>query len=766
MDTIRVDICYRPLRIGWAIRAGNIGAFQKAVRLSHTMWGGRFNLIIVVDREEEAGRLVDLFRVDLIIPIGDSEEVKEYPKRFPHLISPFFPDSLYVGGTRKQIHAHVLDIHNALVHFREKPEWKAFKEAGVKIYDWQPSDPLANVFLVQFGAYPSVEDTGIDYRNMLLQAAEATGVSIDSSSPIPVNTLEHPTISYLSRHGLERHYSVEPGWDSPGFFVGDASNVDDLVTHWNLRASDIPLWFIDPNYLDRYLDMIPTWEKKMRKAVAHRQEWRQNVAVWSHREHIDEVQKPFGDLKLMRCPVSIHSWNGRNIRPPMMYLGNASVLGVMGHEFGKPKISFALSEKQFCGDLWFHTQHLVASVSFIGGLYGNEYFTLNPPYIPELNEFYARTMHLEYNKFRIEPRQAGLVIKASDHDSFLYALPVSELMERIFGMAGYDTKLSSGGLIVRQLIAQLGGIGAARAFKIPGVRRLLRTYGPNAAFTKKSAIQLIASHDPKNPESKFSDHEDLYIEQRPIGTKLEAPAVFAHLVEKGLFRIGMKLNCPNCRMASWIQLDRLKQRVICELCGEEYDATRQLVNAEWHYRRTGVLGAEKNAQGAVPVSLTLQQLEVNFHAGFHGDVYSPSLSLKPKKESGLSKCEVDFVWLIPRPYPRKSAIIIGECKDRGPIKLADFKKNVQNLRQVVDALPRKRFKTFILISKLAPFTPDEIEIAKTLNDKYRSRAILLTARELEPYYIFERTKAEYDLKGYGGSPEDLAQVTAEIYFKE
>ena len=51
MDTIRVDICYRPLRIGWAIRAGDIDAFRQAVRLSYTLWGGRFNSIIVVDKE-------------------------------------------------------------------------------------------------------------------------------------------------------------------------------------------------------------------------------------------------------------------------------------------------------------------------------------------------------------------------------------------------------------------------------------------------------------------------------------------------------------------------------------------------------------------------------------------------------------------------------------------------------------------------------------------------------------------------------------------
>jgi len=760
-----VDICYRPLRIGWAIRAGDIGAFRQAVRLSYTMWGGRFNPIIVVDQEEEARRLVDLFRVDMLLPIGDSESNKEFPKRFPHLINPLFPDALFIGGAHERKKAQVLDIHNALVHLRNAPEWKAIRDASVQIFGWQPDDPLADVFLVQFGAYPSHAEIGIDYRDMLMQAAEAKEYMLDCAGSIPGEVLNQRSIAYISRHGLKRHHSVHPGWDTPGFFVGDVTNVDDLVSHWNLRASDISLWFVDPNFLDRYVNVIPEWETAMREVVMKRDEWKQHVAVWSRRENIDEARKAFGNLKLMGCPVSTESWNGRNVRPPMMHFGQISTLGVIGRGSGKPKISFPLSEKPFCGDTWFHTQHLVASVSFIGGLYGDEHHTLVPPYLPELNEFYARTLHFEYDKLRIESERIGLVIDASDVDTFLYALPVAELVEQIFGMAGFTSRLSAGGLIARQLIAQLGGLQGARAFKIPGVRRLLKTHGPTAPFTKKSALDLIASRDPDNQDAKFEDHQNLYGEFHPFRTKLEPATVFSHLVEKGLFRIGAKLTCPSCRMASWTALDVLKQRVACEMCGGEYDSTRQLVKSEWHYRRSGVLGAEKNAQGAVPVVLTLQQLDSNLGGGLRKCMYSPSLDLEPKDGANVSRCEVDFVWVIARSYPRKTVVILGECKDQGMIKSKDFAQSVENLRRVADALPRKRFKTFVLLAKLCPFTPEEIEIAKTLNDEYRYRAILLTSRELEPYRIFERTKQEYDIKGYGGAPEDLAQATAKIYFK-
>jgi hypothetical protein len=202
--------------------------------------------------------------------------------------------------------------------------------------------------------------------------------------------------------------------------------------------------------------------------------------------------------------------------------------------------------------------------------------------VPELNEFFARTMHFRYNMLRVEPERIGVVIDAASHDSFLYALPVPSLIEQVFGMVGLGAKLSGGGL----LIAQLGGVNGARELKIPSVRRLLRTFGPAEAFTKAAAPSLIGGKDENNPGLNFKDHEQLYIEPREIGTPLTPPIVFTYLVEK--------LTCPNCTLPSWIPLDELKQSNVCSLCGEAFDGTRQLVNGVLHYRRTGVLGLEKN----------------------------------------------------------------------------------------------------------------------------------------------------------------------------
>ena len=74
METARVDICYRPLRVAWTIHSTDKDGFRQAVRLSHTLWGGRFNPIVMADRPEEAHQLIELYRADVIVEVSEAEK--------------------------------------------------------------------------------------------------------------------------------------------------------------------------------------------------------------------------------------------------------------------------------------------------------------------------------------------------------------------------------------------------------------------------------------------------------------------------------------------------------------------------------------------------------------------------------------------------------------------------------------------------------------------------------------------------------------------
>jgi hypothetical protein len=63
-----------------------------------------------------------------------------------------------------------------------------------------------------------------------------------------------------------------------------------------------------------------------------------------------------------------------------------------------------------------------------------------------------------------------------------------------------------------------------------------------------------------------------------------------------------------------------------------------------------------------------------------------------------------------------TVVLLGECTDQGPIKLDELERDLENLHRVADALP-VRFDKFVVRSKLARFTPEEIEVVRRLNEK-------------------------------------------------
>ena len=343
MDTIRVDIAYRPLRIGWVIRSGDFEAFRRAVRLSTSLWGGRYNPILFADKEGSSTEIADLFRVDLVWPVSDDSTTRAFPSKFPYLINPFFDrKEIFQGTSGEDARALALDFHNALAFIASKPEWGKIRSSGIRLYSWDESDPLADVFLMHFGQFANVEETGNDYRKML-QEAGGIEYPINSKLSLSPDVLDHPTIATMSRGGVRRHYSLSARMNDPGFFIGDATDIEDLVAYWNLRAADIQVLFVDTNYLERFTQLIPAWEDMVLERVARRDEWDRYIALWSRNSPTGVVNAFKTTNQYLHHTITDATWNGLNLRAPSMHLGTSSVLGVIGNNRGGiSNVSFAL----------------------------------------------------------------------------------------------------------------------------------------------------------------------------------------------------------------------------------------------------------------------------------------------------------------------------------------------------------------------------------------------------------------------------------------
>jgi hypothetical protein len=107
-------------------------------------------------------------------------------------------------------------------------------------------------------------------------------------------------------------------------------------------------------------------------------------------------------------------------------------------------------------------------------------------------------------------------------------------------------------------------------------------------------------------------------------------------------------------------------------------------------------------------------------------------------------------------------IAVGECKDAGgKIELDD----VLNMAAVADSFPRNVFESYIIFSKTGPFTPEEVENCRKAQPRDGGcRVIMLSNRELEPYFLYEKASRQFDVRESVASLQDMALATVHIYF--
>jgi len=215
------------------------------------------------------------------------------------------------------------------------------------------------------------------------------------------------------------------------------------------------------------------------------------------------------------------------IHPPLHYISERRLLGVLSERFGKPTIAFQLPEKPFPIEdpIELHDQHFVVSVSRISNQ-SDDPHTFWAPYIPDMNQWLGRAIRMRSNALRVEEDGFGIICPITEEHLEISAIPKLELAKRLFAFAGIKAHSSHPGRIATRLISQLGGAQGCRVLKIAGVRRLIKEHSALQEFGWDTAIQTIARGTADNPQPPFSEYEDLFIEPRSMTSKLTPVNVF------------------------------------------------------------------------------------------------------------------------------------------------------------------------------------------------------------------------------------------------
>jgi hypothetical protein len=758
----RIWLDYRPVRIGWVIPDRDIALFATAVSWSTCLWGGRYNCMIPAYDAALADRLLSCFGADVLLPVHADAATTAFIARHLHLQHERWRDSMF-----QQHRCEFVDIRHALRRIVAHQDKEA--QERLRLPEWQVSDQLHPLFAAMFGIYPAPGTDIADYRTGVQDAFKTPETLIPPNAALPPALLDGFSPLALTGYDLRRANSRRRGWLGPGVVLGSAADFDTLVMFWNLRAAGARLIFYDQSHSARLKDFATAFLSRYRGRTFD-EEVRINFWI-RHDRTGDDSWKP--DLELEGLPLSLSDgrgdllWNGMNIEPgrPQFSAWHRDVVPSYAETEGRANASFALPDRPFNED---DTQALNQKFAVVVDAqhYGepNAELTFETPFVPRLNEFYGRHFHHDYDGARsqighLNKGAVAIITPISSQRLQIDAFRVLDWLKAFFALCQIDVVRSEAGLRCSRLIAQLGGLQSCRVFKIRGVRNLLRKYGVEQSFTRGGALEALRDVDSTTRAVGFDAFKTLHIEYREKGD-LKPDDVLRYLLERRVFRAGLEFTCPNCQLPSWIHLDDVKTNSICAYCDHHYDVTPQLKDRDWRYRRSGIFGRDDHQLGGVPVALTLQQLSTSLHDNIM--MYSTALSFLPAGAT-IEPCESDFLAVVSGALAMSESpvqLVFGEAKTERAIDAQDVRK----LGKLADAVPSDLAQAYILFSKTVAFTSDEIALTKTLNTQHRRRVILWSREELEPYFVYERSKAKLGDKWHAVSLANMAEITRRLYF--
>jgi hypothetical protein len=641
----------------------------------------------------------------------------------------------------------LLDISHPVSRFhRDYVKGEVNPKISATVFTWEAIDPLADVLLAQFGSYPSPTEIGIDCANFVLKLLAGKTTALPLNAPLPADAFRAITPSAITRLELEGHNKF--GHRS-GFYIGDASKFEDIVNFWNLRAANLGVLFFDPAYEVRFKALRDSYVKSLEEN-GDKLTLTPPVSVWSAKEYPDINGKDFGEKGVIFAGRIAHFLPPVDF--PLMRSKSRSAAASITDDRSRTVVSVQLPDKPSAQDVDYSRQKLVIGIGATSSLRPESDRTLATPNLPEMNEFYRREMLLGADDIRVQQDGFGIVEAVSASSVSFFNLNTSQVISEFFKLFGIRAEPSQAGRIAKRVIQQMGGLQGCRPFKFPGVRELIEKYGPLESFTRGAATSMIAQVTKAGPPLPR-----LYVE----GGLLTPTSTFDYLLNKRVFRAGLELLCPNCNLEFWLALEPLAHEVMCDLCGEKFTLASQLKDRDWRFRRSGLFGKENHQEGAIPVALTLQQLDTNLLHVLGFRILATSFTLAPSGAE-INECETDVV-VLNQDYAGNIELAIGECKSKGP-KNEISDDDVNNLSAVASAFPPDRIIVYLVFANTGDFSPAEISRCATLQKNHPGRVIMLSARELEPYHVYERTAQEFNIRGTAISLKDLASATPEVFF--
>ena len=755
MNTTRVYIKKRPVKIGFLIEEGNIDDLVEIAEINTLLWGGIYNPIIPINNSERLGeKLIKTFEVDTVISLKkDNIKINDFIKNKGYLKVGFELDGVFLDKSSTIF--NYVDIRHLIYHIWDKI--KNNNKSNYYIVNWVKADPLNKLFSIDFGHLNT--EIFDDIKGMYLSDLSAKEININCGEVL-CEDLEMPfNPIILTCKGLHKTYKNTYKYApyNLGFYFGNENSFIDLLNYWNIRACGYNIMFLPENHLERYKNIIFKRIKRLNESITELRGIHNRIDIYYRNEKEDEIKKLFNDFnskqELIYIKCNNEIWNGLNLKPVEYYFSEEAKLGIIEKAYNNLNIDIHIDEKIFKAThhIGLNQKYVVSVNTYLNDIDFPDY-TLNIPNIPQLNKYFTRNISWSTCDIRGKGNSIDIITELNNDFFTLKPIMKFELIKEIFKNIGFDAEYSQAGIITKNIIEKFGGIQSCRVFKIRGVRDLLNSLTKDDFVTSNYINKKIIL------EGQFKEYEDLYIEPRK-NSKLTKEDVFNLLLKKNVLIPGFELICEKCNQKNWNSVNELKEIWRCNYCNSTNRIILQLktkAHLQLRYRKSGLFSKDNNQEGAIPVILTLIQLNSVLHS-LQSFIFTTSLNLT----NNLFKREIDFCLLNTNKYDGEIEIGIAESKSEGGnIDIED----IEFMKLVRDKFQENNIECYLIFSKTSDqFTFDEIKLFEEELYKRDVPFILFTNKELEPYRPYDKYPKNKKINKFVFSLKDMAQNTSSIF---
>ena len=677
-----IDIKLRPLKLAFLVSPSENHSLLKAIQINSCLWGGLFNPIIpfylrtpkvwgdrfsrsITGKNIVAGYL-KAFDPDFIVPIGDLK-LSGYQISEEKIVK---PDKIISGLEEDGTPCYGVGIFELLHHLYEK-EIKFLRKEPLQVY-FPDISPKYKVFLSSiFGNMPeSIDNIIIRNFDKILSIDRSQLTINDYTENISIRKLFPRRITMMEINPQRHSHN-----DGQCIFLMDANNALDIIDYWNLRASG---WNVIPiakqvSELDSAKSIASDFIEENFYPYRHNPDMFHHTTILKSRSIAESELKEFS-LSL-EVPKPENKWNFKYSMQhwyPRIWDNWAREKDGIG--------GCQLEVKEDQQDLQTIPDHITVRTidpdfaSRFGGhgtyRFANEieiriYGDNGEPYaevIPDGIEGIAHSIGaIGFREWRISNK--GLVF-LSRHTKWKMTLspPLAEnVMTSWLKSNGWTIKVSSPGLVAKQMLKQLGGTWGVAILTRPGLIELLNEMSEGKSLLKKAfwgRIQKITNEDKFNTDPK---------------------ALLKQLTESKIFKLGVQIQCLICQQHSWYSLSELNYKNKCPICLNQYNIpSHSPDDIKWSYRSFGSFSLPRQAFGVYTVLLTY-----HFFAKTLDGATTPIMSFVAKKNTIEIEADLALFFQKSSFGGPKREILFVECKTFNRFE----KKDVERMKTISKEFP-------------------------------------------------------------------------------